>query len=102
MRTATPRSRLARDLVLYTAARLGIVAVVAGLLLLAHVPLLVALAVGVAVALPLSLVLLPGLRGRVATGLAERTAERRAERERLRAQLRGEDTHDEEGPGGAT
>jgi len=85
----TTGGSLARDLVLYTLGRLAMIAVVAAVLLVARVPLLVALAVGVVVALPLSLVVLRTLRVRVATGLAERSARRRAERERLMAELRG-------------
>ena len=50
---------LARDVVLYSAARLALVAVIALLLLLAGVPLLVALLLAVVVALPLSVLLLP-------------------------------------------
>ncbi|MFB9905223.1 DUF4229 domain-containing protein [Allokutzneria oryzae] len=84
------KAALTRDLVLYTVARFGTVAVVAALLALAHVPLLVALLVALVVALPASLVIFKGLRVRVATGLAEVGSRRRAEREAFRAQLRGE------------
>jgi Protein of unknown function (DUF4229) len=75
-----------RDLALYTAARIGLLAVLATLLTLAHVPLLIALAVALVLAWPLSLVLLRGLGNRVAAGLAVR----KAQRETLRAELRGE------------
>ncbi|GGM70027.1 hypothetical protein GCM10012275_45600 [Longimycelium tulufanense] len=92
------RLELVRDVTLYTLARLLLVLAVAGLLMLARVPLLVALAVGVVLGLPLSLLLFRGLRVRVATGLAAAGARRRAEREKLRAQLRGEQPRDE-GPG---
>jgi Flp pilus assembly protein TadB len=90
-RPAQPQGALTRDLTLYTVARLGLLAVVAGVLVVAHVPLLVALVVAVVVAMPLSLVVFRGLRARVTAGLAERGAARRAERDRLRAQLRGEE-----------
>ncbi len=75
---------------LYTAARVGLVAVITGLLVLAGVPLLVALVVAIVVALPLSLVAFPGLNRRVSAALADvrrRRAERRVE---LRARLRGD------------
>lgn len=81
---------LVRDIALYTLARLAIVAVIVGGLLLVHVPLLVAFAVGVIVAMPLSLVVLKRLRARVATEITEVSAKRRTERERLRSELRGE------------
>ncbi len=81
---------LARDVALYSAARLALVAVIALLLLLAGVPLLVALLLAVVVALPLSVLLLGSLRARVNAGLAVVGERRRAERDRLRRQLRGE------------
>ncbi|HEX2297292.1 MAG TPA: DUF4229 domain-containing protein, partial [Pseudonocardiaceae bacterium] len=85
-------SSLARDLTLYTAARMGLVAVVASLLVLAGVPLLVAILLSLVLVLPLSLVLFRPLRTRVAAGLQEAGERRRAERDRLRAQLRGTDS----------
>ncbi|MGH3865560.1 MAG: DUF4229 domain-containing protein [Pseudonocardiaceae bacterium] len=84
------RPALARDVALYTAARLALVAVTALLLLLAGVPLLVAVLLAVVVALPLSVLLLGSLRARVNAGLVMAGARRRVERERLRRQLRGE------------
>lgn len=92
---ATARRALTRDLVLYTAARLSLVLVVVALVLgggalfEARIPLLVAFVVGVVAALPLSLVLLTGLRTRVADGLTVVGARRRADRAELRARLRG-------------
>lgn len=83
-------SALARDLALYTAARLGLVAVVGALLVLAWVPLLVSVLLALVVALPLSLLLLRSLRTRVTAGLRVAGERRRAERDRLRAQLRGD------------
>jgi hypothetical protein len=79
-----------RDIALYTAARIGIVAVITALLVLAKIPLLVSLAVAVVVALPLSMLLLRGLNQRVTAGFAVRGEARRAERDKLRAELRGE------------
>jgi Flp pilus assembly protein TadB len=81
---------LAKDVVLYTLARLGLIAAVAAVLVVVRVPLLVALAVAVVVALPLSMVLLRGLRTRVGAGLARRSARRSEVRRQLRAQLRGD------------
>ncbi len=81
-------STFGRDIAVYTAARIGLLAVIAFLLTLAHVPLLIAVAVGLVLAWPLSMVLLRGLNTRIAAALTER----RAERLRMRAQLRGEDT----------
>ncbi|MFI6098812.1 DUF4229 domain-containing protein [Lentzea sp. NPDC051213] len=82
---------LARDVTLYVLARLGLVGLVTGALMLFTVPLLPALAVGVVVALPASLFLFKGLRQRVAAGLNERQAVRQAERDKLRAELRGDE-----------
>lgn len=82
---------LARDLALYSAARLALVALPAVLLLLVGVPLLVAVLLAVVVALPLSMVLLGSLQQRVNAGLAVWTQRRRAQRDQLRRQLRGED-----------
>jgi hypothetical protein len=81
-------STFGRDIAVYTAARIGLLAVIAFLLTLAHVPLLIAVAVALVLAWPLSMVLLRGLNTRIAAALTER----RAERLRMRAQLRGEDT----------
>ena len=80
---------LVRDVALYSAARLALVAVPALLLFLAGVPLLVSLLIAVVVALPLSILLLGSLRARVNAGLAVVGARRRAERDRLRRELRG-------------
>lgn len=85
------RSTLIRDVALYSAARLALVFVIAELLVLARVPLLVAILLAMVVALPLSMLLLGSLRSRVNAGLAVVGDRRRAERERLRRQLRGEE-----------
>jgi hypothetical protein len=76
--------------VLYTAARLAIVAITALLLVLAGVPLLVSILLALVAAVPLSMLVLGALRARVNAGLAAQTARRRAERDRLRRQLRGD------------
>lgn len=88
-------------IVLYALARLGVVAVVAGLLLVARVPLALAVLVGLIVALPLSMVLFRGLRARLDTALGQASARRSAERDALRAGLRGEAVPDEESGDGA-
>lgn len=91
-----PATNLTRDLLLYTLARLGILVVSAGVLVLLHVPLLVAAAVAVVLVMPLSMVVFGSLRRRVATGIAQRTAARRERREQLRAQLRDAGGHSDE------
>lgn len=83
-------STLARDVALYTVARLVMVAAMALILVLAGVPLLVSILIALVVALPLSMVLLGSLRARVNAGLAVVGERRRAERDRLRRQLRGD------------
>ncbi len=81
---------VARDIALYSAARLGMVTVAALLLFLAGVPLLVSALLAVVLALPLSMLLLGSLRARVNSGLAVVAGRRKAEREQLRRQLDGE------------
>lgn len=87
---AVQRSSLARDLTLYLLARIGLVAVVAALLMLAKVPFLVALLVAIVIGMPLGMLIFRGLSARVTVGLAERGQRRAEERARLRAQLRGD------------
>ncbi len=89
-----PAPGLAPAVLLYVAARFGLVAVVAGLLVVAGVPLLVAILVGLIVALPLSMVLFRGLRGRLDAALAGVVERRSAERAALRERLRGSDGPD--------
>jgi Protein of unknown function (DUF4229) len=84
-------STFGRDIALYTAARIGLLAVIAFVLTLAHVPLLIALAVALVLAWPLSLVLLRGLNARVADAMTERRRQRLA----MRAELRGEQSDDQ-------
>lgn len=87
----TPSSAgLARDIALYTLARLGMLVVAAAILMLFGVPLLVAAAVSVVLVMPLSMLVFGSLRRKVATGIALRAQARKARRESLRAQLRGE------------
>ena len=82
---------LATAIWLYALARLGLVAVVAGLLVLAGVPFLIALLVGLIVALPLSMVLFRGLRGQLDSALAQARERRATERDALRRRLRGDE-----------
>jgi hypothetical protein len=88
---------VAAVLALYSLARLGLVALVAGLLLLAGTPLVIALLVALVVALPMSMLLFRGLRSRLDEALASARARRGAERAALRARLRGDAPED---PGG--
>ena len=81
-------------LLAYSVARLCLVAAVAGLLVLAGVPLLLAVLIGVIAALPLSMLLLRGLRRQVDVGLTAVRERRAAQREVLRARLRGDDLLD--------
>jgi len=92
----TSGSSLVGTLVAYTLARLAIVVAVAGLLVLAGVPLLLALLIGVVAALPLSMLLLRGLRKRMDAGVAAVQERRTAQRDVLRARLRGDEVHDED------
>jgi Protein of unknown function (DUF4229) len=93
MSTSTPGGGpgLAAAIWLYALARLGLVAVVAGLLLLAGVPFLISLLVGLIVALPLSMVLFRGLRGQLDGALARARERRCTERDALRRRLRGDE-----------
>jgi Protein of unknown function (DUF4229) len=93
----TSGSSLVGTLVAYTLARLCLVAVVAGLLVLAGVPLILAILIGVVAALPLSMLLLRGLRKRMDEGVAAVQERRAAQREVLRARLRGDDGSSDEG-----
>jgi uncharacterized protein DUF4229 len=92
----TPAPNLVGTLLAYTLARLCIVAAVAGLLVLAGVPLILAVLIGVIAALPLSWLLLRGLRVRMDTALTVVRGRRSAQREVLRARLRGDDLPDPE------
>lgn len=87
---------LARDVALYSVARLALVVAMALLLVLVGVPLLVSILLALVVALPLSMVVFRSLRVRVAAGLAAAGERRRVERARLRSQLRGEQGHSDQ------
>lgn len=91
------RGALARDVGLYTVARLLLLVVLAAVLygisvlVGVSVPLVVLVLLALVLALPVSRLLLRSPRLRVDRGIAATTAARSAERERLRARLRGED-----------
>src|SRR3954447_5202272 len=87
----TSGSSLVGTLVAYTLARLCLVAVVAGLLVLAGVPLVLAILIGGVAALPLSMLILRGLRTRADAGGAAVRERRTAQRGVLRARLRGDE-----------
>lgn len=93
----TDRGTLARDVALYSLARLGLVLVLAVVILSlprlfgVEIPLLVAALFAVLIALPLSLVVFAPLRRRVNAGIASVDARRRADRADLQSRLRGED-----------
>ena len=85
-----PPADLNWQLTLYTLARLGLFAVLALILILAHVPLVVAPVIAIVVALPLSMLLFRNWSQRISYGLAARKAIHQATRDQLRARLRGE------------
>ncbi|NNH75419.1 DUF4229 domain-containing protein [Nocardia uniformis] len=96
-RTDGAGSRLARNLALYTLARLAMVVVltaviigVAGLVKV-EVPLIVAALFALLIAMPLSMMLLKSLRTKVNQDIAVVDAKRRADKEQLRSRLRGDD-----------
>ena len=94
---ATGKGALARDVVLYSLARMLLVLVLAVVILYVprafgvEIPLLIAALFAVLIAMPLSLVLFAPLRRRVNAGIADVDARRRAERADLEARLRGRD-----------
>lgn len=94
--SSNAKGKLARNLALYTFARLALVVVIAALivggsaLVDAQVPLLVALIFAVIIALPLSLVLFKTLRLRVNEQISAVDEQRRKDRDDLRSKLRGD------------
>lgn len=95
-RPASPGRRLARNLALYTLARLVLVAIltaviVAGARVISvQIPLVVAVLFAIVIAMPLSLTLFKGLRGQVNSDIAAVDERRRRDKAQLRARLRGE------------
>jgi hypothetical protein len=86
-----------RDVVVYTLARLALVAgLTAAIFFVAQligvqVPLVVAMLFAIVIALPLGIWLLAPLRRRATAGIAEVDERRRLDREQLQARLRGEE-----------
>ncbi|EGD55351.1 DUF4229 domain-containing protein [Gordonia neofelifaecis] len=82
---------------LYTLARLALVVVIAGVIMLGakvvgvDVPVLVAAVFGVLIALPLGMVVFKSLRLKVNEQIVQVDAQRSAQRSDLQARLRGED-----------
>lgn len=88
--------RMVRDVVLYTLARLVLVAaltaaiVVIGSLIKVQIPLVVAMLFAIVIALPMGVWLLAPLRRRATAAIAEVDERRRNDREQLQSRLRGE------------
>lgn len=88
--------RIVRDVVVYTLARLALVAALTAAIFFAaepigvQIPLVVAMLFAIILALPLGIWLLAPLRRRATAGIAEVDERRRREREQLQARLRGE------------
>ncbi|WP_137873581.1 DUF4229 domain-containing protein [Rhodococcus sp. Q] len=93
---SSPKNKLARNLALYTLARLALVVVIAAIILGvsslvgAQIPLLVAAIFAVIIAMPLSLVLFKKLRTQVNEQISAVDAQRRQDRDELRSKLRGD------------
>jgi hypothetical protein len=98
---ASTQPGLGASVALYSLARLGLLAVIALVLVLAGVPALIAVLVALIVALPLSMVLFRGLRARLDEALAVTRQRRSVEREALRARLRGDESPAQAEPGPA-
>ncbi|GAA5044431.1 DUF4229 domain-containing protein [Nocardia callitridis] len=96
-RTQGAGRRLARDLGIYTLARIGLVIVIAAvIMLLAHlvsvrIPLVVAALFALLIAMPLSMTLFKRMRTRVNEDIAVVDERRRRDKAQLRARLRGAD-----------
>lgn len=85
------KGRLVRAIALYTALRIGLIAVLTvGLMFV--MPLIVALAFAVVLQLPLALLLFRGPRHQLTAALAQAKSHRTAEHDRLRAALMGGDS----------
>lgn len=89
--------RMVRDVVVYTLARLALVAAITAVIFFVaqligvQVPLAVAILFAIVIALPLGIWLLAPLRRRATAGISEVDERRRRDREQLEARLRGED-----------
>lgn len=95
--TAGSTGRMVGDVVIYTLARLVLVAVLtaaifyaARLIGIKEFPLVIAMLFAIVISLPLGIWLLAPLRRRATAGIAEVDERRRHDREDLQARLRGE------------
>ncbi|MGI5222805.1 DUF4229 domain-containing protein [Nocardia sp. CA-290969] len=92
----SPGRRLARNLALYTLARLVLVVLLTVVILAGaavvsvQIPLVVAILFAIVIAMPLSLTLFKGLRAQVNSDIAAVDERRRRDKAELRARLRGE------------
>ncbi|MFI1464633.1 DUF4229 domain-containing protein [Nocardia carnea] len=92
----SPGRRLARNLALYTLARLVLVVILTAVIMAGawvvsvQVPVIVAVLFAIVIAMPLSLTLFKGLRGQVNSDIAAVDERRRRDKAQLRARLRGE------------
>jgi len=91
--------RMARDVLLYTMARLALVVALTvvifyapRLLGITEFPLVIAMLFAIILALPLGIWLLKPLRLRATAGIAEVDERRRRDRDQLQARLRGDDS----------
>ncbi|TLG14973.1 DUF4229 domain-containing protein [Nocardia cyriacigeorgica] len=97
---------MARNLALYTVARLGLVALITAVIMLAaklidvQIPLVVAALFALLIAMPLSLILFKGLRTKVNEDIAVVDERRRQDKAQLRARLRGDEPGDQGGSKG--
>ena len=94
--------RAAVSVLLYVAARLGLVVVLSAAIYAAarligvhEFPLVIAVLFALVIAMPLGIWLFSPLRRRATAGLEVATERRRRDREQLRARLRGEEPPDE-------
>ena len=90
--------RMIADVVIYTVARLALVAVLTAAIFfgarwigITEFPLVIAMLFAIVITLPLGIWLLAPLRRRATAGIAEVDERRRHDREQLQARLRGED-----------
>jgi hypothetical protein len=83
------KARLVKAIAVYTAIRVGLIAVLT-VALMWVMPLIVALAFAVVLQLPVALLLFTGARRELTAALAQAKSVRTAERDRLRAALTGE------------
>lgn len=99
MSDGRPRSSLIVDVLIYTFARLLLVAVLTAVILgaghllgLRDFPIVVAILFALVIALPLGIWIFAPLRRRATASIAVFDQRRRKDREQLRARLRGEET----------